>query len=351
MKIVFVYYAYENQGSSLDLQAYARAAKEIGCEATVYGWPNPKIPINYSMDLGGADAVVFVFEWTTDLLHGDRVDWLRLISSVPRNRRIVIDCDGRYNDVINVHGDYNHRNEAESRAYTDFCDAVADKIYQPTHRPLRKNVGSFLFHVYDPEWEAPLDFTAKDFSIAYVGHSKFRWHGMVQVLKAVEPVRDQIGRIGLFGYGWERQPDWAETMKMEDVYHVDYDYMKRLRVEAIPPIPFSQVISTMSRGVMNPVVYRPLFERLGFVTCRTFETPAAGTIPLFVLDRDYVRSIFGERAAVELVLGGARTQDKVVDVLRHPEHYAEIVQGVRQEFRRRHSPAARLQQLIEIIRE
>ena len=351
MRLVFVYYAYENQGSSLDLQGYARAAREMGHEASVYGWPNPKIPLNYSIELAGADAVVFVFEWTTDLLCGDRLDWLRLISSVPRRRRVVIDCDGRYNDLINVHGDFNHRTEAESTTYVDFCDAVADKIYQPTPRPLRPNVGTFLFHIYDPTWEAPLDFSAKDFSIVYVGHSKFRWHGMSQTLRAVAPVRDQVGRIGLFGYGWDKQPDWAETLQMEDVYRVDYDYMRELRVEAIPPVPFAQVISTMSRGSINPVVYRPLFEHLDFVTCRTFENVAAGTIPLFLLNADYVRSIFGDAAADNLVLAGDRQQDKVVDVLRHPERYAAIAQGIRREFRQRHTPEARLRQLIEIIQE
>jgi hypothetical protein len=351
MKLVFVYYAYENQGSSLDLQGYARAAREMGHEATVYGWPNPKIPLDYSIELAGADAVIFVFEWTTDLLHGDRLDWLRLVSSVPRRRRVVIDCDGRYNDLINVHGDFNHRTEAESIAYVDFCDAMADKIYQPTPRPLRPNVGTFLFHVYDPTWEAPLDFSAKDFSIVYVGHSKFRWHGMSQVLRAVEPVRGEAGRIGLFGYGWDRQPDWAASLNMEDAYQVDYAYMKELRVEALPPVPFAQVIATMSRGSINPVVYRPLFEHLGFVTCRTFENVAAGTIPLFLLNADYVRSIFGDAAAEELVLAGERQPDKIADVLRRPVHYAEIVQGIRDEFRRRHTPQARLHKLIEIIQE
>jgi hypothetical protein len=351
MKLVFVYYAYENQGSSLDLQGYARAAREMGHEASVFGRPLPNIPLSYSVDLSGADAVIFVFEWTTDLLYGDCLDWLRLISSVPRRRRVVIDCDGRYNDPINVHGDFNHRTEAESTTYVDFCDAVADKIYQPTPRPLRPNVGTFLFHIYDPTWEAPLDFSAKNFSIVYVGHSKFRWHGMAQMLRAVAPVRDRVGRIGLFGYGWDKQPDWAETLQMEDAYRVDYEYMKELRVEAIPPVPFAQVISTMSRGSINPVVYRPLFEHLGFVTCRTFENVAASTIPLFLLSADYVRGIFGDAAADNLVLAGDRQQDKVVDALRRPEHYAEIVQEIRREFRRHHAPKARLRQLIEIIQQ
>jgi glycosyltransferase involved in cell wall biosynthesis len=172
---------------------------------------------------------------------------------------------------------------------------------------------------------------------------------MEQVLRAVAPVRDQVGRIGLFGFGWDALPAWASTLKMEDVYQVDYDYMKQLGVEAIPPVPFSQVIATMSRGVVNPVVYRPLFERLGMVTCRTFETPAAGTIPLFVLEPEYVRSIYGDEAAAELVLPAERREEKLVDVLRRPGHYAKIVHGIRQEFRRRHSPEARLRQLMEII--
>jgi len=29
----------------------------------------------------------------------------------------------------------------------------------------------------------------------------------------------------------------------------------------------------MSKGVFMPVIYRPLFDHLQMVTCRTFETP------------------------------------------------------------------------------
>jgi hypothetical protein len=106
----------------------------------------------------------------------------------------------------------------------------------------------------------------------------------------------------------------------------------------------------MSRGVFNPVVYRPLFERLGMVTCRTFETPAAGTIPLFVLDRAYVREMYGERAT-EMVLGDERPHEKVLDVLTRPDRYAEIVEEIRREFGQRHCPEARLRELIGIIEE
>jgi hypothetical protein len=104
----------------------------------------------------------------------------------------------------------------------------------------------------------------------------------------------------------------------------------------------------MSRGVFNPVVYRPLFEHLGLVTCRTFETPAAGTIPLFVLEPRHVREVYGEPGA-GLVLDGENPHEKILDVLSRPGHYAGAVQSIRREFAQRHCPAARMRELIAII--
>ena len=350
MKLVFVYWGYENAGSMLDLKGYARAAQTMGHEVKIYGPPNPAFGLDYSQDLTGADAIIFVFEWTTSLQFGDRLDWARLLGAVPRQRRIVIDCDGAYNDPIEFAGDYNHRTEASSREWIAICDSLTDKVFQPTLRPRRKNVRSFLFHIYDPTWEAPLDFADREFSMIYVGHTKFRWHGMSKVLRALEPVRNRVGRVALVGEGWDAPLEWTSWLEIKDNYYVDRDYLQRLRIEARPPIPYREVPATMRQGIFNPIVYRPLFECLGMVTCRTFETPAAGTIPLFVLDREYVREIYGE-AATELVLEDENPDEKVLDLLARPEHYAEVVQGIRKEFGRHHSPEARLRQLIEMIEE
>jgi len=347
MKLVFVYWGFENAGSMLDLKGYARAAQAAGHQVTVYGPPGHVYALDYSKDLSGADAVVFVVEWTTQLQFGDRLDWARLISSVPRNRRVVIDCDGAYNDPLAFRGDYNHKTPDSSHAWIAFCDSLSDKICQPTLTPLRPNVLPFLFHIYDPDWETPLDFSAKPFGMIYVGHTKFRWHGMSQVLRAIEPVRDRLGRIGLVGEGWDAPIEWTEWKEIRDDYFVDRPYLKQLNVEALPAVPYKDVISTMSSAIFNPVIYRPLFEKLGFVTCRTFETPASGTIPLFLLDADYVRGVFGPGAA-ELVLGD-RPDQKILDVVSRPQHYADIVLGIRADFRQRHSPEARLRDLIGII--
>jgi hypothetical protein len=183
--------------------------------------------------------------------------------------------------------------------------------------------------------------------MVYVGNTKFRWRSMSRLLRAVEPVRGRMGRIALVGEGWAG-PIPAKGANMQNFY-CDARYLKRLGVEPMPPVPFSRVFETMSRAVFNPVLYRPLFERLGIVTCRMFETLAAGTIPLFLLDEGYVRELYGDRA-MELVLGGEQPHEKVLDMLARPSHYAEIVREIRQGLARRHSPERRFAELLEIIR-
>ncbi|MGE8942430.1 glycosyltransferase family protein [Leptospira interrogans] len=350
MKLVFVYWGYENAGSMLDLHGYTRAAKAMGHEVFIYGPPNASFAANYTQDLSNADAVVFVVEWTTELQFGDRLDWVRLLTSVPRERRVVIDCDGAYNEPITFNGDYNHKTPESSARWIAVCDSISDKICQPTFKPQRPNVRPFLFHIYDPDWEAPLDFSDKEFSMIYVGHTKFRWRGMSRVLKAIEPVREKVGRIGLVGEGWDAPLEWTEWKEIRDDYYVDREYLRKLRVETLPAIPYKQVPATMSKAVFNPVMYRPLFERLDMVTCRTFETPAAGTIPLFILEPEYVRNVYGE-AAEQLVLAGKHPEDKIADVIERPAHYAGIVHDIRRDFAQRHTPKARLAELIRIIEE
>ena len=85
----------------------------------------------------------------------------------------------------------------------------------------------------------------------------------------------------------------------------------------MPPIPYPQVPATMNKAVFNPVMYRPLFECLELVTCRTFETPAAGTIPLFLLDPEYVRGDL-RRAAPRTHARRGRPHEKILDVLAGP---------------------------------
>jgi hypothetical protein len=348
MRLMFVYFIAEDAGSAQDIHHYTRAAQELGHEVVLYGWPGALPSFRFRRDLRWADAVIFVFEWTTNLRFGDQLDLLRIVSQVPRERRFVIDCDGAYNDRILAGPDYNHKDEASSRQWVEVCDALSDRVFQPTYHPLRPNVRPFLFHAYDPAWERPLDFRGKEYGMTYVGHSKFRYGPMARVLRAVEPIRDRFGRIALVGHGWDAMPPWAKWMQIEDYFYTDQEYMRKMGVEFVQPVPFAQVIDWMSKGIFSPVIYRPLFSHLWLVTCRTFETPAANTVPLFGLDAAYVEEIYGRRAA-ELVLPEDRAAEKVADVVRRPDYYADIVLEIRKHLAEKHSYAARLRELVRIV--
>jgi hypothetical protein len=344
---MFVYYAFEDQGSGLVIQGYSRAAKSLGHEVVVYGRENPRIPLDYSLEVGAADAVVFIFEWTTELRDGDGFDHARIVARIPRERRVILDGDGKYNDRLAVDGDSTHADADESRRWTEICDSLTDKICQPTLHPSRPGVIPFLFYGYDPAWERPLDFSAKEFGMVYVGHSKYRWGPMLRILQALEPIRSRVGRIGLVGEGWGRLPWWASWMQIEDTYFSDAGYLEALDVEVMPPVHFTEVPRSMARGVFNPVLLRPTFERMRLVNPRMFETAAAGTIPFFGFDEEHVGEICGE-AGLELTLDGDATE-RLGEIVARPEAYADTVTRIRRHLAQEHSHEARMRQLISIL--
>jgi hypothetical protein len=104
----------------------------------------------------------------------------------------------------------------------------------------------------------------------------------------------------------------------------------------------------MSKATFNPVIARPIFDRLRFVTPRLFETLGANTIPLFGLDPAHVREIYGE-AALELILPEFDPEQKIIDIMSRPEHFADIVRSTRRHLAEKHSHAARIQELIDIV--
>jgi hypothetical protein len=210
-------------------------------------------------------------------------------------------------------------------------------------------VRPFLFHAYSPEWQVPLDFQGKEYGMCYVGSNWFRWAVLRRVLDAIEPVREKVGRIGLTGHNWLEAPGGADPALRQAAYYTDPIYLKRLGVEVKPAVPVEQVISSMSKGVFNPVLIRPLFSLLGLVTVRTFETPAASTIPLLAQDPAYVTEIYGEEA-LELVLPRENPADKILDIVKRPKRYAPIVRRMRHHLAEKHSYEARLKELIEIVR-
>jgi hypothetical protein len=146
-------------------------------------------------------------------------------------------------------------------------------------------------------------------------------------------------------------PWWIDQPLREDAYFTDPDYLRSLEVELGPPVQVQEVIPWMSQGVFCPVLVRPTFNHLRIVNPRMFETPAANTIPLFGLNREHVCEIYGEEA-LPLVMAEDRDElsFQIQDLLSRPEHYAELVIGIRRRLAERHSFEARVRELIEIVR-
>src|SRR5262245_46595304 len=291
MRLLFIHHVLEDRGSAQDVFHYVRVAKALGHEVVLFGAPGRPSPFKYTMDVSSVDAAIFIFEFTTELQYGDLLAWARILSRVPRRRRVVVDCDGKYNDAIRVVGDINLPSGDQSRQWLEICDSLSDTILQPTSHPLRPNVRPFFFHGYDSSWDVPLTLDAKAFGMSYVGNNWFRWRNLRRVLDSVAPVRERVGPITIVGNGWDRPAPWAKAILPEDAYYSDPDYLRHLGVQVVPPVRFDEVIGWMSRGVFSPVIYRPLFDHLQLVTCRTFETPAANTIPLFCQEPRFVSDV------------------------------------------------------------
>jgi len=345
MRLLFFNWAFADHGSAQDIFNYARVARAMGHEVVLYGRADGGIPFERSLDVRSADAAIFIFEYST---YVESLDAARLVAAIPRERRVVIDCDGGYNEAIRVAGDVNHPHAEASARWIEVCDSLSDKVLQPTLHPQRLNVGSFFFHAYNPDWEVPLDPAGKRYGMCYVGNNWYRWRALRRVLEAIEPVREAVGRVALVGHGWGSPPPWSSPTLIEDAYSSDPDYLRRLEVEARGPVPFDRVIECMGLGVFMPVIYRPLFDHLRLVTCRTFETPAANTIPLFCQKPEFVAEVYGE-PGLELVLPEEVPHEKIAHVLERPEHYAGIVAEIRRHLAREHSYERQLQRLIEIV--
>jgi hypothetical protein len=348
MRFLFVNWAFENHGSAQDIHNYAQVAKALGHEVVLYGPPNPASAFPYSLDVRPTDAVIFIFEFTTRLDYGEKMGLLRLVGQVPRERRVVIDCDGKYNDALHVVGDTNHPDAQASRHWIAVCDSLSDKILQPTFHPLRPNVRPFFFHAYNPLWEVPLDFRAKAYGMVYVGNNWFRWRALRRVLEAVAPVRAQVGRLALVGQGWDSFTPWGGPATSEAAYYTEPGYLAELGVEVQAPVRFDEVIGWMGQGVFSPVIYRPLFDQLQLVTCRTYETVAANTVPVFGQAAEFVAEVYGEEA-VALVLPEEGATEKLREIVKRPEAYAEVVAGMRRHLREKYAYEVRLRELIQIV--
>ena len=341
---------------------YVRAGRAHGHHIALFSDPIGDLPdVPTSRDPKAFDYVMFVVYETPDF--PDLPYLAHLLDAVPRERRIVVDCTGRYNDTIQVEHDFNHLERMDNHMgweWIDGFDSVAATILQPTLTPRRAEARSFLFHGFNPEAiEQPSatadeaarrwmgrDGTPKKYGMVYVGNNWQRWSQMRPLIEAIDSMKKRIGSILLSGWAWDYRPDWAAELGIDGI-DTDAAMLYERGVEVWGNISFDQVIPVVSQGRFSPIVHRPLFNHLGLVTNRTFETFCSDTVPLLMLPEPLVASTYGQAACALTVTGDL--VGHIENVLERPEFYWDAILKTRAHLAAHHSFPERLTQLSAIL--
>ncbi len=358
MKLLLVSNLARSARAISTIAQYSRAAGEFGHEIAVFGEKQLDFPdLRFSLDVHAFDVALFIVYMPSDF--PDLPYLASLLDGMPKSRRVIIDCSGRYNETIRIEHDFNHLEKMDGHQGWEWIEAfqsVADRILQPTLTPRRDDVRSFLFHGFEAGGVAHPSGSAaeaarrwshgKRYGVAYVGNNWQRWTQVRRFLDAIAMIRQELGAMALIGLDWKRRPDWAVQMGIQGA-DVDAELLQRLDVETGDAIPFADVREFLSNARFSPIFQRPLFNELGLVTNRTFETFLADTIPLVMVPGSLAESIYGP--AVRPLLPTNDIASWLRDMIQNPEPYWEAIGRVRQHLAAHHSYRQRLTELVAVL--
>ncbi len=356
MKILLVTSVDAWTRSVATIHHWVVAGTRLGHDIAVYGEADAELPkLKFTTALDGVDLALFVVQVPSDF--PDMPYLARVLDGIPREKRAILDLWGRYNETLRVDHDFNHLEKLDGHEAWEWQDAIAavsDVILQPSLHPKREGVKPFLFHGFDPgsvvkpyasASDAVAEWREKPYGVIYTGSNWQRWHQVRSFLEAYEPVRGEVGKASLVGWDWSERPGWAIDKAIMGV-DTDPVLLDRLDVEVRHGVRFDEIVGVLGQAKFAPVIHRPLFRELGFVTNRSFETFYADTIPLLLLPEDFVESIYGPAARKLVPANGVANW--LGDAVKNPEPYWDAVLKTREHLASRHSYAVRIKELAEV---
>lgn len=353
MKLMFISKLDSSSRAIRTITKYVEVGKQLGHQVAVFGEQSSDMSsIPFSLDVEQFDFAIFIIYETWDF--PDLPYIAQILDRIPKQRRVIIDCYARHNETIRVEHDFNHLEKMDGHQGWEWVEgfqAVSDKILQPTLSPLRDDVQPFLFHAYDPsavvsESDFVNNMQTKPYGLTYVGNNWQRWSQIQSFLQEIEPLKKDLGPICIAGSGWEETPEWAIELGIHGA-DVDPVLLERLDVETTTSIPFNDVVEFMGKGRFNPIFHRPLFNHLGLVTNRTFETFCADTIPIIMINENLIEPIYGSDA--KKLAPGDNIAKCLRDMISSPELYWESVIKVRDYLSKYHTFQNRFKELVEIL--
>ena len=360
MKLLIINDLNPTMKSVATLGGYCRNANKFGHHISIYG-DRPKYlrSFKYTKNYKEYDYALFIIHIPQDI--PGLPDLARLLDNIPKEKRIVIDCLGHYNKTIRIKHDFNHLEKLDGHQGWEWIDAIkaiSDKILQPTSDPLMDDVYPFFFHAFDSDIidkphlspsEAARSWakSRRKHGIIYTGHNWQKWEQILEILKATDKNSDKIGPPLLTGWNWDKRPDWAIEKGIKGA-DLDSKLLKKLNVQTQQAIPFHKVIPHSRRGRICPIVHRPLFNKMGFVTNRTFETFCTDTIPLIMFNPTLAEYIYGPEASKLIPDSDIITH--INNIIESPQYFWQAVIDIRKHLSLHHSFEHRFSELETILK-
>jgi len=345
IRISIVGHLLWESGCAHAILGYVRAAKSLGHDVRVSTLSLLDDVIPKHLPIAGPewtpDLLVIVFESYQFL---SRAALKQLKTLAPRDRRIVMDNDGKYSATTCCLDDTNHPSENSRQQWRETYDELSDRILQPTLGVPANGARSFLFFGFDKHGpDAVSQPRPKAYDIAYIGSNWYRWRDLEWFIRSLEPIRAGLGRIALFGKWWDGKP----FAGLENYTFSDPSFLIKHRVEVNRSVPFGHVEETMANARINPIFLRPALRALQFVTPRMFETFKADTVPLLRPELAYTASLYSNEILPSFLLDDPA--HRVHFVLSHYDDMINRARKVSARLREAHSYEARIAELLRVV--
>jgi len=343
LRIGLIGHFLHDSGCSKSIIGYVRAARLLGYDLRVSKLSlldrvtSKHFPLTESD--WKPDLLVLIFESYQYLSENQIIE---IEKSIPRNRRLIVDQDGKYSEITAVGVDSNHSNEKSRQDWLSLYNRLADRIVQPTILAPARGANRFLFFGVDQHRKVREKKSGKkSFDIAYVGNNWYRWEDICWFIEGIDKIRSKLNRIALFGKWWSGKP----LPSLPEHTYSNPAYLFHHGVEFHNSVQINNLEATMSRAYINPIFIRPLLGALQFVTPRMFETFRAHTVPLIAPGFGYAEGLYG--SSVKALCLGDDPSEKVEFVLSNYQEMTSLVAEIAFELETKHSYERRLLELIE----
>lgn len=345
LRILFVGCFRFNCGSSHALLGYARAAAERNYDLRVSSLGLVDETVREKVVVADADwtpdVMVLVFESEQFLTPAS----LRCIEQkLPRARRVVIDPDAKYSELIRIGSDTNHPSSKAGQFWRALYDQLSDTILQPRLGTMTGGARRFLYFGVDLHRPSPPSQDGNQpFDLIYVGNNWYRWHDFQWLFTKLASIRSRLGRIAVFGKYWFGDP----APGFERHTYSDPGFLQAHGIESYPSVEFEEVERRMGQGRFHPIFVRPVLNLLQLVTPRMFETFIADTVPVLPPYFQHAVSLYGPEVTPLFL-----TEDpagSLTAMMQNYQQHVSLARSIRERLVKEHSYDLRLQELLGFV--